>query len=180
MSGVVLETQRIRLRPYRECDFEDYFAYISDEDLRYWLGLNDVYDRESAWQSFNWLLTNRKFLAIELKETGHVIGHLCFHPAFEGLQKRKEYRDKVGESLSFAVAKPYQRKGLMREALSAVIDRLRVEKKTDFIDMEYLSENVASSKLKDYFGFQVVGTENLGFAELVVCVLSLTDDVEKE
>ena len=170
---VVLETQRITLRPYTENDFDDYCSYILDRDLQYMLGLNDVYDRESARQNFDWLLLNREFLAIGLKETGRVVGHLCFHPTYEKLQGREEYRDKVGKSLSFAIAKPYQRNGLMSEALSTVIEQFRTEQKTDFIDMEYLSENIGSSKLKDRFGFRVVGTEDLGFAKLIICVLSM-------
>ncbi len=169
---MVLETERTRIRPYTDQDFDDYCSYILEPELQYMLGLDGVVDQESALQNFNWLLTNREFIAIELKETNQVIGHLCFHPLFEGLQCRAGYQNKIGKSLSFAIAKTYRRKGIMSEVLTAVIDRLQHEQIVDYLDLEYITENAGSAKLQERLGFQVVGVERVDSVELIVSVLS--------
>lgn len=169
---MVLETERTRIRPYTDQDFDDYCLYILEPELQYMLGLEGVVDQESALQNFNWLLTNREFIAIELKETKQVIGHLCLHPPFEELQCRAEYQNRIGKSLSFAIAKTYRRKGIMSEVLTAVIDRLQHEQIVDYLDLEYITENIGSAKLQERLGFQVVGVERVDSVELIVSVLS--------
>ena len=43
-----LRTERLILREFQDADFEDYLAYILDDDLREMLGLGNVFDRPSA------------------------------------------------------------------------------------------------------------------------------------
>jgi len=170
---MVLETKRTKIRPYTDADFDDYCSYILEPELQHMLGLNGIHDRESALQNFNWLLHNREFIAIELKEANRVIGHVCLHPAFEALRHNEAYQGKTGKSLSFAIAEPYRRKGIMLEVLSAIISQLQSEQTVDFLDMEYLSENIGSAKLQELLGFISAGTERFDSVELIVSVLPL-------
>ena len=50
-----------------------------EPELQRMLGLNGVEDRESALETFQWLLDagHGEFLAVVSRETGRVIGHIC-------------------------------------------------------------------------------------------------------
>lgn len=64
-----LKTGRLILREFRSSDFEDYLAYILDGHLREMLGLRNVFGRPSALENFNWLMENRKFIAVCKRKT---------------------------------------------------------------------------------------------------------------
>lgn len=81
-----IETERLRLRPYVGADFDDLFAMHSREDVvrhLYW----DVRDREQVAAMLERRMTmtgldkegDALVLAVELKETGRVIGDVLLH-----------------------------------------------------------------------------------------------------
>ena len=141
------------LRPYAADDFDDYYAYMMDDELRLMLGMTQVTDRPSAEVAFQWLRENRAFLALVSKETGRAIGHICIHPADEELRNDPVFSQKTGCSLSYAIAKAERRKGLMEEALRALIRELFGSRLVDYIDCCYSFENTASGALQEKLGF---------------------------
>ena len=167
-----IETKRLIVRPHTPADFEDYFGYIMDGELQRMLGLNGVEDRESALETFQWLLDNVEFLALVSKESGKAVGHICVHPPDEKLADDPVFRGKRGKSLSFAMATPERRKGLMSEALETLIGKLFKEGTVDYLDCEYPLFNAASRELQKKLGFQYWGTEWLEDTELVINVLT--------
>ncbi len=167
-----IETKRLIVRPHTPADFEDYFGYIMDGELQRMLGLNGVEDRESALETFQWLLDNVEFLALVSKESGKAVGHICVHPPDEKLADDPVFRGKRGKSLSFAMATPERRKGLMSEALETLIGKLFQEGTVDYLDCEYPLFNAASRELQKKLGFQYWGTEWLEDTELVINVLT--------
>ena len=166
---LILETPRLRLRPYAIGDLEDYCGYILDPELRLLLGLPEVTDRQRAEETFRWLLDHREFLALEKKETGKSVGHICVHPPHASLRRDPALRGKWGCSVSFAVAKPERRQGLMEEALRRLIPELF--RSVDYIGCEALAENGASRTLQEKLGFTLRGREPLGDTELFVHAL---------
>ena len=166
-----LETERLVLRPHTPADFEDYFGYIMDGELQRMLGLNGVVDRASALETFQWLLDNVEFLAVVSRETGRVIGHICVEPPVEQAARAPEFQSKKGASLTFAIARAERRKGLMLEALTALIGQRFRAGAVDYFDCEYQAANAASRELQERLGFQYWGKEPFGDVELVVNVL---------
>lgn len=168
-----IETERLIVRPHTPDDFEDYFGYIMDPELRRMLGLNGVEDRASALETFQWLLDtdHGEFLAVVSRETGRVIGHICVQPPVEQVAQSPEFQGKKGASLSFAIAKWERRKGLMAEALSALIGQMFRDGTVDYLDCEYPLFNTASRSLQEKLGFRYWGKEQLVDVELVVNVL---------
>ena len=166
-----IETKRLSIRPYATSDFDEYFAYIMDPELQYMLGLNNVSDRDSALETFQWLLDNREFLAIVDNESGKAIGHICIHPPIEPLSKDLTFDGELGCSLSFAISKTMRRKGYMEEALSSLIDELFNGRGLDFIDCEYTSFNTASHYLQNKLGFEFWAKEQIEEIELITNVL---------
>ena len=168
---VQFETSRLLVRPFDAGDFEDYYGYILDPELQHMLGLNGITSRESAYETFSWLMCNRTFLALERKDTGNVIGHICLHPAYSAIADDPEFNGKKGYSLSFAVSSEERRKGYMEEALRGLVDCLFSRFETDFIDCEYPDFNSASGALQEKLGFRFRAQESLEGINLIVNVL---------
>lgn len=168
-----IETERLILRPHTPDDFEDYFGYIMDPELRRMLGLNGVEDRASALEPFQWLLDtgHGEFLAVVSRETGRVIGHICAQRPLKKLADDPGFAGRKGASLSFAIARWERRKGLMQEALEALIAELFQRGGLDYLDCEYTTFNKASQALQEKLGFRQWGTEQLEDVELIVNVL---------
>ena len=169
------ETDRLIIRAFARDDFADYFAYITEPELMRMLGLNGVTDEASAKETFDWLMKNRTFLALEKKETGRVIGHICIHPPYAPVAGDPALAGKTGCSLSFAIARGERRKGYMEEALRAVIAELFSVSGTDYIDCEYTDSNAASHALQEKLGFAYWGREALDGAELFINLLKRAD-----
>lgn len=169
-----LETPRLLLRPYTPEDFEDYYAYIRDPDLHTMLGLGGVGDRDCALINFQWFLDNREFIALESRETGRVIGHICVHPSLKQVAEDPQFSGKKGADLSFALARELWRRGLMTEALEAAISCLFREGKV-YLDCEYEPTNTASGALQRKLGFQYWGREQFAGTELTINVLRRQD-----
>lgn len=165
-----LETVRLILRPHTRKDFEDYFAYIMDPELQRMLGLNGVVDRESARETFQWLLDNVEFIAVVSKDSGKVIGHVCVHPPMDKVADDLEFAGKRGASITFAIAKQEQRKGLMLEALQCLTAQMFREG-MDYIDCEYTPYNTASRGLQEKLGFQYWGAKQFEDEEVIINIL---------
>lgn len=166
-----IETERLILRPHVPGDFEDYFSYIMDPELQRMLGLNGVEDRESARETFQWLLENGEFIALIGRDSDRVIGHICVQTPIEKVACAPEFQGKKGASLSFAIAKWERRKGLMAEALSALIGQMFRDGTVDYLDCEYPLFNTASRELQKKLGFRYWGKEQFGDVELIINVL---------
>lgn len=170
-NGMRFQTDRLIIRHFTNHDFPDYYAYIMDPELQSMLGLNGVTDEASAKETFDWLIKNRTFLAVEQKETGTVIGHICIHPPYAPVENDPLYRGKNGCSLSFALARGAQRKGYMEEALRGLIARLFSRGRMEYIDCEYTEGNTASKALQEKLGFVLWGKETFDAEKLAIHVL---------
>lgn len=168
-----LNTARLVIRLFEADDFTDYYNYIMEPYLQEMLGLHDVSDRNSALLTFNWLMENRRFLALVLD--GTAIGHICIHPMYaDALGSDTRFDGKNGASLSFAIAKAYRRQGLMEEALRAVIAQL-FDEGTDYLDCEYITQNTPSGALQEKLGFRFYKEERFGDITLITGILEKRD-----
>ena len=144
-----LETSRLILRKFREEDFADYAVWRGDEEINRLMG-NSLDVR----QTFDWLKDHEeRSYVLVLKETGRVIGDLtvCTVPA--DLAALEPLAGKRGVSLSFSISRDFRRRGLMTEALEAVIRRLFEEEGFDYIQCGYLDGNDVSAALQAKLGF---------------------------
>lgn len=104
-----IETERLILRPFREEDYDDLFEFLSqleDNEFESYPGIT----YENGKEHLNYRLASEEFYAIELKDSGKVIGNIyCGNRDFEARE------------LGYIVNKNYQRQGYAREALDGVI-----------------------------------------------------------
>ena len=104
-----IRTKRLLFRSFRESDYDDLFEFLSqleDDEFEGYPGIT----YENGREHLKHRLGSEEFYAIELTESGKVIGNIfCGN------------RDFSAREVGYIVNKRYQQKGYAVEALSAVI-----------------------------------------------------------
>ena len=150
---MILETARLRLRPFEAKDWADYLAYFNDAELLRDLGYRPFVSEEDFRGDFQWRLDNPRVLALVCKASGRVVGHVCVSEPDDWFLERPELQGKRAKGLSFALHRGQRRQGLMREALTAVLDAL-FDSGIDAVCSGYFTFNAASAALHRSLGFQ--------------------------
>lgn len=157
-----LLTQRLKLRPIEQADAGVYYAVDRFQDAGVVSGLGGVKNLEMAGKqvaglvrinqtglSFHWTL--------QLLPAGPAIGFCnAFLPAPQ----------LIGMGcceISYSLLKAYQGQGLMREALSAVIDFMLREKRFFRVEALVSPTNTASIALLEKLGFAQEGLQRKKF-----------------
>lgn len=88
-----LTTARLRLRAFRESDFEAYAAMMADPEVTRFLGSGPPLSRADAWRQMamilgHWMLRGFGLWAVEELATGRLIGRIgCHYPeGFPGFE----------------------------------------------------------------------------------------------
>ncbi len=154
ISGVVLHTPRLVLRPWRESDLEDFFEYARVDgvgQMAGWLPHKSIDESRMILDGF---IAGKKVLALE--HEGKVIGSL-------GVEHYREenYPDLAslrGREIGYVLSKAYWGCGLMPEAVKAVIQYLFETEKLDFIMVGHFDFNRQSARVIEKCGFEYVDT----------------------
>ena len=158
-----LETERLVVRKFKETDFDDFCEFTMDEELCRMMGRDLITDAKSARPTFDWLMNKEeRGYVLEYKENHKVIGNLTVGTVPPHVLECEEVQGKKGCALSFSMSRQYQRRGLMYEALSAVIKQL-FQEGIEYINGGYFDFNVASEKLHEKLGFNYLMQETFSF-----------------
>ena len=149
-----LETARLILRPLTMKDAQDMYAYAQDPEV----------SRHVLWDAHQSLGESRRFLrfalrqyrkgqpgsfAITLRDSGRMIGTVGF------MWVNVDYRSaEVGYSLS----REYWNRGIMTEALRAVIAFGFDELELNRIEAQHETDNPASGRVMAHVGMRYEGT----------------------
>lgn len=149
----IIETKRLCLREVNFEDAKDMLPYLSDQDVVKPMGLHPFETTKDVWEEIRWYKsifekgTGIRW-GITLKDSGIVIGSCGFLNRLA-----KHYRAEVGYELS----KDYWRKGIVSEALEAVVkygyNHLQLERIEALIE----PSNIPSIKLVEKQGFSREG-----------------------
>ncbi len=92
-AAPVLQTPRLRLRPFVEADWPAYAAMCADAEVMRYIGSGAVQSKEDAWRSIamflgHWTLRGYGMYALERRDGGVLLGRVGFHepagwPGFE-------------------------------------------------------------------------------------------------
>ena len=136
-----IRTERLLLRPFRESDYDDLFEFLfqlEDDEFEGYPGIT----YENGRKHLKYRLGSKTFYAIELMESGKVIGNIsCGN------------RDYAAGEVGYIVNKRYQRRGYAAEALSAVFAQAFLEG-AHRIYAECDPRNIPSWKLLEEVGLQ--------------------------
>lgn len=134
-------TERLVLREFRETDYDDLLEYLSQLEDNEFEGYPGI-TYENGREHLKYRMGSEEFYAIELKESGKVIGNIyCGNREFEA------------KEIGYIVNQNYQRKGFALEALNAVIENA-FQKGTHRVFAECDPRNDCSWKLLEKAGLK--------------------------
>lgn len=112
----ILETERLRLRPFRGSDLDAYAPMCADPEVMRYIGRGATLSRGEAWRSIagmlgHWQILGYGMFALERRDTGELVGRAGFlHPP-----------DWPGFELGWLLGRDHWGKGYAREAAARAL-----------------------------------------------------------
>ena len=147
VTSVNLETERLILRPWKQSDLYDFYEYARIDgvgQMAGWLPHESLTVSQRILDSF---IEGSKTFAIVLKDNGKVIGSL-------GLEDRDDDTlFGMGRELGYVLSKDYWGRGLMPEAVKAVIQYCFERLDYDWLTCGHFVRNHQSRRVIEKCGF---------------------------
>lgn len=154
ITGVTLKTPRLTLRPWREEDLADFYTYASVDGVGQMAGWLPHKSMEESREILGSFIAGKKIFALEYE--GKAIGSLGIEEYNEA--HYPELANLSGREIGYVLSKDYWGRGLMPEAVKAVIAYLLETVKLDFILVGHFEWNRQSARVIEKCGFQYVKT----------------------
>ena len=160
---LLLDTQRLILRPFQDSDLEPFVAYRSDPDVARYQSWELPYTKE---QAAAFLQRQKRVqpgsqgewyqLAIERKQQAGLIGDCAFHVLAHDARQAE---------IGFSLARQYQRQGYATEAVLCLLEYLFGGLGLHRVTATCDAENHASAQLLERIGMRCEGRfiENIWF-----------------
>ena len=153
VSVIRIDTERLILRPWRENDLTDFYNYARVDGVGQMAGWQPHKSLEETKTVLSIFIEQKKSFALELKENGKVIGSLSLDEKDENIDFPENLK---GRELGFALNKEYWGRGLMPEAVGAVVDYCFSELGFDWLCCGHFIWNNQSCRVIEKCGFQYV------------------------
>ncbi len=151
ITGVVLKTDRLVLRPFCLDDLDDFHEYAKVDGVGQMAGWLPHENKEKSLQILHSFIDKKKTFAIVLN--GKVIGSLGVEKY--GLEdKLTEFDGYQGREIGYVLSKDYWGQGLMPEAVKAVMEYLFDRLNLDFLLCGYYEFNKQSKRVQEKCGFK--------------------------
>ena len=157
ITGIILKTERLILRPWKQKDLDDFYEYASVDGVGQMAGWLPHESKEKTQTILDSFISGKKTFALELD--GKVIGSLGIE-----LYKEEEFPelDKLqGRSIGYVLSKAYWGQGLMPEAVQAVQKYLFEDVGFDFLVVSHYVWNGQSRRVIQKSGFRYLKTIQL-------------------
>ena len=176
INGKTIETERLILRPFYMSDLDDFFEYASVDGVGEMAGWKHHESKDESREILDIFVREDKTFAICLKENGKVIGSLGIEKyGMEGaLTEFNGYR---GREIGYVLGRDHWGKGIMPEAVNAVIEYLFNELDLEFLTCGYYDFNSQSKRVQEKCGCKPyrklvmetrLGTQEPGVLNLLV------------
>lgn len=153
VTCVCIETERLILRAWRETDLNDFFEYASVDGVGQRCGWMPHKNLEESERILDMFIKEKKAFALELKQTGKVIGSV-------GLETRDTElgidESRMGREIGYVLNRDYWGQGLMPEAVKAVIHYCFAEWSFDWLTCGHFLWNDQSRRVVEKCGFRYV------------------------
>lgn len=153
INGAVIETNRLLLRAFTQADLYDFNEYASVAGVGEMAGWNHHENIEESQRVLDDFIENDKTFALVLKENGKVIGSIGVDE-YGMVDKLSEFFNYNGREIGYVLAKDYWGRGIMPEAVTAVINYLFNQINLDFLLCGYYDFNLQSKKVQQKCGFK--------------------------
>ena len=143
---MMLETERLILRPWRKEDAQVLYLYASDPEIGPSAGWPPHTSVENSLHVIQTVLSAPETYAVCLKENGNPIGSIGFH--------RNDLAEDDDEyELGYWLGKPYWGKGIIPEAAREMLRHAFEDLKMNRIWCGYYEGNLKSRRVMDKLGF---------------------------
>ena len=154
ITGIALKTQRLILRPWKESDLEDFYEYAKVDGVGQMAGWLPHSSMEESKMILNRFIEGKKTFAIEL--AGKVIGSVGVEQYNEA--NFPELQEKQGRAIGYVLSKDYWGRGIMPEAVQAVIQWLFKEAGLDFVLISHYEWHHQSQRVIQKCGGEPIKT----------------------
>lgn len=159
MTPTIIETPRLILRPWLESDAESLYRYASDPLIGTPAGWPPHTSVENSREIILTVFSAPETYAVVLKETGEPIGCCGLVPS--EIFHSNAIMDNDAE-IGYWIGRPYWGKGLIPEAVSAIIDHSRNNLGKDTLWIAFYDGNDKSRRVAEKCGFTFHHSEQNG------------------
>lgn len=152
VSGILIKTKRLILRGFQESDLDDFYEYASVPGVGEMAGWKPHENKEVSKAILDKFIKEKKTFAIIDKEKNKVIGSLGVE-YYDMADVLEEFFLLRGRSIGYVLSKEYWGRGLMPEAVQAVIKYLFDVLDYDFLLCGYFDSNLQSKRVQEKCGF---------------------------
>ena len=154
VSGTVINTERLIIRPWKRKDLSDFYEYASVPGVGEMAGWPHHESKNTTkYVSKSFMEVNNVF-AIEYRENGKVIGSIGFHLSWAN--EDPEYKHLRVKDLGYSLSKDYWGRGLTPEAAMAVIEWVKNNYDIDALTCGHFRYNTQSKRVIEKCGFTFV------------------------
>ena len=154
VTHIRIETDRLILRAWQETDLSDFYEYARVDGVGQMAGWEPHASPEVSRKILEKFIQGKKTFALELKGNGKVIGSLGLEAGRQTLGVPETFQ---GREIGYVLSKAYWGRGLMPEAVKAVIDYCFRELDFDFLTCGHFLRNAQSRRVIEKCGFQFLG-----------------------
>ena len=151
VTSIRIETPRLILRPWRESDLQDFYEYARVDGVGQMAGWLPHESMEKSKTTLRMFMEEKKTLALEFKDNRKVIGSL----GIERVPSEPEIpAELMGREIGYVLSKDYWGRGLMPEAVEAVMEYCFRELRYDYLACAHFIRNSRSRRVIEKTGFQ--------------------------
>lgn len=151
VTNIRIETPRLILRPWRQDDLQDLYAYAKEQGVGEMAGWKHHESPAESQKSLDLFMAHKKTLALERKGGGKVIGSLGIETLADVSELPEEWK---GRELGYVLSRAYWGQGLMPEAVNAVMTFCFHTLDYDYLTCCHFLQNDQSRRVIEKCGFQ--------------------------
>lgn len=154
VTAIIIETDRLILRSWRESDLNDLFEYASVPgvgEMAGWPHHEAIETSERILRSF---IDAKEVFAVCHKSGRKVIGSLGMH--YSWANDDEKYKDLKIKEIGYVLSKDYWGQGLMPEAVHAAMDYCYVNLGVEAFTCGHFKDNNQSRRVIEKCGFKFV------------------------
>ena len=153
VTKIRIETERLILRPWEMTDLQDLYEYACVDGVGEMAGWRHHRSLDESLTILEMFIRHKKTFAIELKENRKVIGSL----GLEELDPDPVSGERYGRGIGYVLSRDYWGRGLMPEAVGAVIDYCFTVLDFDYMTCGHFLHNHRSRRVVEKCGFVYFG-----------------------
>ena len=147
----VIKTERLILRPWKLNDLDDFYEYAKSENIGPNAGWKPHANKDESLTILKSFIESDEVRAIVNKENNKVIGSIGVHE--DNLRENPNSR-----MIGYVLSEDYWGKGIMPEAVKAIIKYLFEEENLEVISCCHYPFNLKSKRVIEKCGFIYEGT----------------------